>query len=243
MATHHLQHPSSTQNQHALLIAGAEPTQRAFLAGQLDADGHTVNEADHAAAVLAKLSGHAVDVLVLGDLERPSEAPALLRSVRAGEHPRVHPGLPVITLGAADELTALRAYENGSDHHLPTDTGYVVLRAVITSLIRRVFGDVGAQQLQIGDITIDLVARSATVAGSVVQLSRLEYELLATFAGEPTRLFTKHDLARRIWRGQQICDRTVNSHVNRLRNRLRAAGAGPVLTTRWGQGWSLVTPH
>jgi hypothetical protein len=49
----------STQDQHTLLIAGTDPAQWAFLAGQLDADGHTANEADHAAAMLAKLSGHA----------------------------------------------------------------------------------------------------------------------------------------------------------------------------------------
>jgi two-component system response regulator ResD len=236
MAIHPLQHPSSTTQDHrTLLIAGADPTQRSFLVGQLDADGHTVYEADHAAAVLAKLSVHAVDVLILGDLERPVEVPALVRSVRAGEHARVHPGLPVITLGAEDELTTLRAYENGSDHHLPADIAYVVLRAVVASLIRRVFDDAGVQELRVGEITIDLVAKSVTVTGTVVRLSRLEYELLITFANQPTRLFHKHELARHIWRGQQISDRTVDSHVNRLRNRLRTAGAGPVLATRWAK--------
>ena len=57
---------------------------------------------------------------MLGALERPTEATKLVRSVRAGEHERVHPALPVITLGAGDEL---RAYESGSDHHLPDTVG------------------------------------------------------------------------------------------------------------------------
>jgi CheY-like chemotaxis protein len=98
------QHPSSS-TQHTLLIATVDEDRRRFLAGQLDADGHTIHEADHQAAVIAKLSAHAIDVLILGDLERPADAPGLLRSVRAGEQSRVHPALPVITLGADDELT------------------------------------------------------------------------------------------------------------------------------------------
>jgi CheY-like chemotaxis protein len=112
------------------LIATADEDRRQFLAAQLDADGHAVHEADHLTAVVAKLSAHAIDVMVLGDLEHPADSPALLRSVRAGEHPRIHPGQPVITIGADDELATLRAYESGSDHHLPDSTGYVLLRAI-----------------------------------------------------------------------------------------------------------------
>jgi hypothetical protein len=44
-------------------------------------------------------------------------------------------------------------------------------------------------------------------------------------------------------RDRQISARTVDSHICRLRTRLTAAGAGPVLITRWGQGWALTTLH
>jgi len=242
MAIHSLQHPEPA-TQRTLLIAGADDGQRTFLAGQLDGDGHTVYEADRAAAVIAKLSSHPVDVLILGDLEKPFAATALLRSVRASRHPRVHPGLPIITLGAGDELATLRAYESGSDHHLPAGTGYVLLRAVIATVIRRVLEETAVRHLYAGAIDVDLTAKTVTVAGTPVHVSRLEFELLAKFAGEPTRLFSKHELARCIWRGQQISHRTVDSHIARLRSRLTAAGAGQVLITRWGQGWALTTPH
>jgi len=242
MAIHCLQ-DTELATEHTILIAGADHRQRTFLAEQLDADGHTVYEADGTAAVVAKLSLHAVDVLILGELERPVEATGLVRSVRAGKHPRVHPGLVVITLGAGDELTTLRAYESGSDHHLPAGTGYVLLRAVIASLIRRVLEESSVRHLQAGAITVDLAAKTVTVVGIPVHVSRLEFELLAKFASDPTRVFSKHELARCIWRGQQISQRTVDSHICRLRGRLTQAGAGPVLVTRWGQGWALTTPH
>jgi two-component system OmpR family response regulator len=240
MATHALQHPgSSPSRQHTLLIATSRQDQRAFLAGQLDADGHTVYEADHTAAVIARLSAHAVDVLVLGELEH---GPALLRALRAGEHPRIHPGMAVVTIGATDELTTLRAYESGSDHHLPADIGYLLLRAIVASVTRRAFEDVTARYLQVGEIGVDLAARSVDVAGNVVHLSRLEFELLVKFAGDPVRVFSRDELARCIWRCP-ISGRTVDSHVARLRTRLTTAGADQVLVNTWGHGWSLTRSH
>jgi DNA-binding response OmpR family regulator len=237
----HSQQDTTPATQHTILVAAIDAERRTFLAGQLDADGHTIYEAERAAGVVAKLSAHAVDVLILGELERPYEAPGLVRSVRAGEHERVHPGLAVITLGAGDELGALRAYESGSDHHLPADTGYVLLRTLIASLIRRVLEHSSVRHLQAGAIDVDLTSRTVTVTGAPVHVSRLEFELLATFAHEPTRVFSKHELARGIWRGQPISDRTIDSHIARLRGRLTQAGAGQVFVNRWGQGWALTS--
>jgi DNA-binding response OmpR family regulator len=226
--------------QHTLLIVTGDEQQRTFLAGQLDADGHTVYEADHAAAAVAKLTCYAVDVLILGALDRPAETTTLVRSLRAGEHERVHPGMAVITLGGDDELSALRAYESGSDHHLGDTAGYVLLRAVLATVTRRTLEDVCVRHLQVGEITVDMAAKTVTVAGTPARVSRLEFELLVKFASEPVRVFSKHELARCIWR-QQVCDRTVDSHVGRLRSRLTQAGAQDVLVNKWGQGWSLTT--
>jgi DNA-binding response OmpR family regulator len=183
-----------------------------------------------------------VDVLVLGELERPADAFGLLRAFRSGQYPRIHPGQAVVMLGAGDELTVLRAYESGSDHHLVHGTGYLVLRAVLTSVVRRALEEITTRYLQASEIHVDLAARSVGVAGTPVHLSRLEFELLAKFAADPVRVFSKHELARCIWRCE-ISGRTVESHVARLRTRLTAAGADEVLVNTWGHGWSLTRPH
>jgi len=233
---------SRAHEQHTLLLAAADDAWRAFLVEQLDADGHTVYEADRPAGVLEKLSCQPVDVLLLGELARPADAGWLLRSLRAGQHGRVHPGLPVLTLGASDELTTLRAYESGSDHHVPSDTGYLVLRAVLAAVVRRAFEELTPRYLRAGEIQVDVAARSATVAGTIVHLSRLEFELLVKFTADPVRVFSKDELARCVWRCQ-ISGRTVESHVARLRSRLSAAGANDVLVNTWGHGWSLTRPR
>jgi DNA-binding winged helix-turn-helix (wHTH) protein len=142
-----------------------------------------------------------------------------------------------------DELTILRAYESGSDHHLADHAGYLLLRAVLATLTRRTLETITSRHLQIGQIHIDLAARTVDVDDTPAGLSRLEFELLVKFAGDPTRVFSKHELARCIWRQQQIKARTVDSHVTRLRHQLVDAGAGTVLVNKWGHGWALTTPH
>jgi DNA-binding response OmpR family regulator len=240
MATTPLQQ-SSHQAQHSLLIATTNHHQRAFLAAQLDADGHTVYEAASTTAVIAKLSAHAIDAMILGRLKRPADAPALLRALRAGEHPRIHPAQPVITIGATDELTVLRAYEAGSDHHLPGSTGYLLLRAVLATVARRALEKTSSRHVHVGEIHIDLAARTVDIAGTPVHISRLEFELLVRFAADPVRVIGKHELGRGIWGQDRISGRTIESHVCRLRNRLTDAGANTVLINRWGQGWALTT--
>jgi hypothetical protein len=51
--------------------------------------------------------------------QRPADGPGLLRAVRAGEHPRIHRRLAIITLGGTDELTTLRVYESTTASQTP----------------------------------------------------------------------------------------------------------------------------
>jgi DNA-binding response OmpR family regulator len=224
---------------YALLVAVADARSRDFLAAQLDADGHTVYTADCTADALAKLSTQAIDVALLGDLEHPADVPELIRRIRAGEHQRVHPSQPILTLGATDELTVLRAYEAGSDHHLDQSTGYVVLRAVIAAVVRLTLTDVSSRHLHIGELHIDTAGCTADVNGVAVRLSPAEFGLLAKLATDPTKLFTKAELKRAIGR-ETATDRTLDSHICRLRRRLAEHGLN-LVKNRWGAGYVLAS--
>jgi DNA-binding response OmpR family regulator len=224
---------------YALLVAAADAHSRDFLAAQLDADGHTVYTAESSADALAKLSTRAIDVALLGDLEHPADVPELIRQVRAGEHQRVHPRQPILTLGATDELTVLRAYEAGSDHHLPQGTGYVVLRAVVAAVVRLTLTDVSSRHLHIGELHIDTAGCTADVNGVAVRLTPTEFGLLAKLATDPTKVFTKSELKRAIGR-ETATDRTLDSHVYRLRRRLADHGV-QLVTNRWGAGYVLAS--
>ena len=226
-----------------LLVATADQARRDFLAAQLDADGHTVHVADSVAQATSKLAAHAIDVLLLGDFSAAADAPALLRAVRAGQqHTRIHPAQPVVTIGDGGELATVRAYEAGSDHHLSSDSAYLVVRAVILAVARRTLGDVTSRHLHVDGLHIDTAARTVDIEGRPVTLSRIEFDLLRELATDPTRVFAKDELMKAVWGySAPRRTRTLDSHACRLRAKLRSEGRDGYITSRWGQGYTLLS--
>jgi len=116
--------PSTAQAGHDAVDAARRHRRRTRtewdLGEQLDADGHTIYLASDRVGAIAKLSTHAVDLMILGTLQRPAEAPALLRDLRAGElHALSALATARVTIWAADDVNALRA----CDAHPPSDAG------------------------------------------------------------------------------------------------------------------------
>jgi DNA-binding response OmpR family regulator len=225
-----------------LAVADAGPSSRGELAEQLAADGHDVHQAHHSRHTVALLAGRHLDVLILGALEHPAAALALLRELRAGTlDARAWPELPTITLApllGVDELDALRAYEAGSDHHLPVGAGYLHQRAVLDALARRTRGATRRVH-QVGAIEIDTAAREVRVAGTRVEVSAMEFALLGALANDPRRVFTKDELLRDVWGFRSPGrTRTLDSHACRLRRKLAEHGARAVVNV-WGVGYVL----
>ena len=226
-----------------LLVATADQPRRDFLAAQLDADGHTVHVADSAAQATSSLAAHAIDVLLLGDFAAAADAPALLRAVRAGQqHTRIHPAQPVVTIGDDGELATVRAYEAGSDHHISTDSAYLVVRAVIQAVARRTLGDVTSRHLHVGGLHIDTAARSVDIEGRPVKLSRIEFELLRAARDRPgARVRQGRAHEGRLGLPAPTRTRTLDSHACRLRAKLHSQGADGYITNRWGHGYTLLS--
>jgi len=87
-------------------------------------------------------------------------------------------------------------------------------------------------------LCIDTGRRDVRLAGSVLRLTRREYDLLLFLAGHPGRVFTRPQLLKWVW-GHDIIsgERTVDVHVRRLRRKLRQLG--PIITTVRGIGYRL----
>jgi DNA-binding response OmpR family regulator len=228
----------------SIIIAVVDPRHLADeLASQLTADGYEIHQAYNSRHTISLIAGRHADVLILGALERPSVALTLLRELREGAlDPHAWPELPAITLAslvAGDrELDALRAYEAGSDHHLPVGAGYLHLRAVLHALTRRAYG-LTRRVHRVGPIEIDTVAREVRVDGIAVDLSAKEFALLAALAREPRRVFTKSELLRDVWGFKSPArTRTLDSHACRLRRKLSEHGARAVVNI-WGVGYRL----
>ena len=69
----------------------------------------------------------------------------------------------------------------------------------------------------VADITIDVLGHTVTVRGRVIEMTRLEFDLLLFLAENPGRVFTRAELLNTLWNGRETGTRTIDVHVRRLR--------------------------
>lgn len=216
---------------------------RSDLEAELTIDGYEVRCAESIVEVEARLAPTVADVLIVGSLEEAAAPCALLRGLRDGRlgEGRVAPGLPALAIVPDAELTSLlRAFDCGADDVVPQPVRYAEVRARLTALLARASRELRPQLQRIGDLTLDVAARSVSVAGQPVELSAKEWNLLSLLADQPTRVYTKQELVREVWRTDWVgTSRTLDSHACRLRGKLADAGARNVIVNVWGVGYRL----
>lgn len=153
------------------------------------------------------------------------------------------PHLPILMLTSrSEEMDKVLGLELGADDYLTKPFGVRELVARVKALMRRVDlaePDPGAPLLSFGRLQIDLVKRGVTLEGSPLELTAKEWDLLTLFAKHPGRVFTREELLDLVW-GYQYdgYSHTVNTHINRLRNKVERDPARPVyIITKRGLGY------
>jgi DNA-binding response OmpR family regulator len=178
---------------------------------------------------------------VVDDAVRPDLV--LLRDSAALDECRArHGDVPVIVLGdsQSDAVDRARALERGCDDFLVRPFSYEELLARIRAVLRRTT-PAPHEVRRAGAIEADLATRTVTVGEVGVPLAGKEYELLLKLMTDPTFVFTKEQLLRDVWGFRSLGrTRTLDSHASRLRRKLAAAGAGPVVVNVWGVGYRLL---
>ena len=204
---------------------------------QLLMDGYAVDSVSAAAQARVKLAEDPVALVLCSG----PDTIGLLRELRAGEIPRADSRLPVLVVGVDDDSAAVRYYRAGADVALPSESSPLLVAAGLEALARRA-GPQESRVIRVGSLTVDRDARTAQVDSRAVNLTRLEFDLLATLVSEPRRTFTRAELTREVWDFDPQAagpSRTVNGHAHRLRQKLDQAGAEPMVQTVRGVGWRL----
>ena len=112
----------------------------------------------------------------------------------------------------------------------------------VRAVLRRVEGEVAASELlQAGDIALDLAAHQATVAGRPVELTPMEFELLAVLVRSPGRTFTRAQLLQQIQDSPlEGFERTVDVHIRNIRAKIEPDPKNPrYILTIYGVGYKL----
>lgn len=102
--------------------------------------------------------------------------------------------------------------------------------------------DGDARREALSRVQVDVVMRQVTVNGEEVELTPKEFDLLALFVQNPARPFSRDELLDKIWRNDyEVTDRTIDTHIQRLRKKLGSAAG--VIQTIWGVGYRYQPPR
>jgi DNA-binding response OmpR family regulator len=219
----------------AVLVAAPEPETREYLGRQLRDDGFDVIGAARRSEALALAESARPDVVLLGEVD-------LCLRLRRGEPGRTWDrNVPVIVLAtSSDYVERVRALERGADDVLGQPFAYDELLARIRALIRRT-ASATADVIVAGDLVLDRPTRRVHVRDTLVDLSAKEFELVATLASQPYRVFTKSELLRDVWGFKALGrTRTLESHASRVRKKLCLDPDDRFVVNVWGVGYRML---
>jgi two-component system response regulator MtrA len=154
--------------------------------------------------------------LVLLDLMLPGrDGIEVCRQIRSES------GVPIVMLTAkGDTVDVVLGLESGADDYVVKPFKHKELVARVRARLRR-SDEPTPEQLEIGDLTIDVAGHSVRRDGVVIPLTPLEFDLLVALARKPWQVFTREVLLERVWGYRHAADtRLVNVHVQRLRSKI-----------------------
>ena len=210
-----------------ILVVEDEPAIAESIAYSLRRDGFTVTVAPTLAAAERELAG--VDLVVLDLMLPDGSGFDVIGQIRRGQL-----GTAVIVLSSRDgEADRVAALETGADDYVNKPFSPREIVARVRAVLRRATPaqrPAGAPPPAALPLSIDEATRRASVHGQEMDLTRVEFDLLACLLAAPGRVFTRAQLIDRVWGdGFAITDRTVDSHVKGLRKKVAEAGGDAAL--------------
>ncbi len=220
-----------------VLIVDDEPKIRRFLRAGFELHGYAVLEAETGADGLKSAMFGKPDLVIL-DLGLPDiEGSDVLEQIRGWSN------TPVIMLSIeSDEAEKVRLLKSGADDYVVKPFGIAELLARSEAALRRYFKSRTESPVVVaGPLSINLVARSVTVGGVQIKLTRKEYRLLHVLATHVGLVVTHDQLLKDIWSGNQRDNiQYLRILVRKLRQKIEADPNRPrLLLTESGVGYRL----
>ena len=218
-----------------VLIVDDEPKIVALARDYLERAGFAVATAYDGKTALASARGDRPDLVVL-DLGLPElDGLDVARTLRA-ESP-----VPIVMLtGRTEESDKLVGLEIGADDYVTKPFSPKELVARVRAVLRRSERPVAASDIvRAGAVTLDIPRMRVTIDERVVELTPTEFQLLATLAREPGRVFTRSQLLDAVHGiAFESYERAIDAHVKNIRRKLEPDPAHPrYLLTVYGVGY------
>ncbi len=216
-----------------------------LVSGRVREAGYTVRLAADGPSALQAVEDQLPDLVLLDIMLPGMDGLEVCRRIRMQ-----HPLLYVIMLTArTSEIDRVVGLEVGADDYVTKPFSLEELMARIRSALRRVAltgeqaGEDGDRPLQVGRLYVDPMRREVSVDGEPVHLTVREFDLLLFLARHQDRPFTRMQLLAQVWDiHYEGYDRTVDSHVQRLRAKIEQDPSQPkYVRTVWGVGYKMAS--
>jgi two-component system alkaline phosphatase synthesis response regulator PhoP len=224
-----------------VLVVDDEPKIVQLARDYLEHAGFAVLTAGDGPAALQSARTRAPDLIVL-DLGLPGlDGLEVMRSIRAAG------SIPIVVLTARDtELDKLLGLELGADDYVTKPFSPRELVARVRAVLRRSERPPAPREhIDVGELALDVPRLRTTVSGRIVELTATEFEILATMAREPGRVFTRSQLLDAVHGvAFESYERAIDAHIKNIRRKLEPDPARPrFVQTVYGVGYRVTDPE
>lgn len=224
-----------------LLVVEDDSDLNKLLTMNISDANHQVDSCDNGLRGLQMAMNQDYDAIVLDIMLPDMDGLEICRQLRANGKTT-----PILMLTARDsETDRIVGLEMGADDYLTKPFSIRELQARIKALLRRVDMIQQAQLptqsslLAFGELQLDEKRRQVSLKGQQLELTSTEFDLLIYMAKQPGLVFSRAELLDAVWGyNHSGYEHTVNSHINRLRNKIETHASDPVyIKTVWGVGY------
>jgi DNA-binding response OmpR family regulator len=221
-----------------VLIVDDDPSVREVLELYLSQAGFQVRSAPDGPGCLAAIAAGQVDLVLLDIMLPGMDGYDVYRALRA------QCDVPVVFLTARDEdVDRILGLELGADDYItkPFNPREVVAR--VKAVLRRTSPAARSRApLHFEKLTLNPETRECLVCGEAAELTAREFDILWLLASRPRVVFSRPQIMEQVWgQAEDYADyRTIDTHVKRIRRKLRDGGTDCTVDTVWAVGYRFV---
>lgn len=234
---------SSGELQPSVLIIEDEDAIVTMLEYNLKKEGFRVRSTDNGEDAFMLIEESKPDLILLDWMLPAMSGIEICRVLRKKEETK---HIPVIMLSAkGEEMDRIQGLDTGADDYLTKPFSPTELVARIRAVFRRIRPAFSKQVLEFEGITLDVDKRTVSRQGTELHMGPTEFRILQCLMEHPTRVLSREQLIRKVWGFDNdfVEPRTVDVHINRLRNALNPDNKYPdIVKTVRSAGYCLQPP-
>lgn len=215
-----------------VLIVDDEKSIVKGLKHSLEQQGYNVFAAYNGAEALEYLEKNIIDFIILDLMLPDTDGMMLCKRIRQKFD------IPILMLSAKDgDYDKILGFEFGADDYMTKPFNTLELIARMKAIMRRTDRKSDDKSIVKDDLVINRNERKVYLRGEEVKLTAKEFDVFYLLASNPGRVFTREDIYSMVWKEEAYDVRTIDVHINNIRDKLEDKKNQKYIMTKWGVGY------